>query len=158
MLLSEDQFDSALLAIANYVDLKSPYTLGHSRAVAELAAAAGSQLGLDDDEVRALERAGLVHGFGRLGVSNGIWDKAGPLAAGEWERVRMQPYLTGRMLQQSEALAPLGALGDPAPRAPRRLGVPPRTLGRGDLATGSCARRAPTPTSRCASPVHTDRP
>ena len=57
-----------------------------------------------------LNRAGLVHGYGRLGVSNGIWDKPGPLAAGEWERVRMQPYLTGRMLQQSPALAPLGAL------------------------------------------------
>jgi HD-GYP domain-containing protein (c-di-GMP phosphodiesterase class II) len=78
--------------------------------VAELAAAAGGQLGLDDAEVRALRRAGLVHGFGRLGVSNGIWDKVGPLAAGEWERVRMQPYFTGRMLQQSDALAPLGAL------------------------------------------------
>ena len=35
------EFDAALLAIANFVDLKSPYTLGHSRAVAELAAAAG---------------------------------------------------------------------------------------------------------------------
>jgi HD-GYP domain-containing protein (c-di-GMP phosphodiesterase class II) len=110
VLLSGEQFDAALVAIADYVDLKSPFTLGHSRAVSELAGAAGSQLGLDEDEVRLLERAGLVQGFGRLGVSNGIWDKPGPLAPGEWERVRMQPYLTGRMLQQSDALAPLGAL------------------------------------------------
>ena len=110
VLLSSQQFDAALLAIADYVDLKSPYTLGHSRAVSELAGAAGSQLGLGEDEVRTLERAGLVQGFGRLGVSNGIWDKPGPLAPGEWERVRMQPYLTGRMLQQSDALAPLGAV------------------------------------------------
>ena len=110
VLLSADDFDAALLAIADFVDLKSPYTLGHSRAVADLSAAAGVELGLDVDDVRALRRAGLVHGFGRLGVSNAIWDKPGPLAAGEWERVRMQPYLTGRMLQQSDALAPLGAL------------------------------------------------
>jgi HD-GYP domain-containing protein (c-di-GMP phosphodiesterase class II) len=108
--LSEDDFDAALLAIANFVDLKTPYTLGHSRAVAELSAAAGAKIGLDAADVRALRRAGLVHGFGRLGVSNAIWDKPGPLASGEWERVRMQPYLTGRMLQQSDALAPLGAL------------------------------------------------
>ena len=60
--------------------------LGHSRAVAELAAAAGARLGLRDDEVRTLHRAGLVHDFGRLGVSNAIWDKRGPLGAGEWER------------------------------------------------------------------------
>jgi HD-GYP domain-containing protein (c-di-GMP phosphodiesterase class II) len=110
VVLSDEQFGSALLAIANYVDLKSPHTLGHSRAVAELAAAAGTRLGLPKDEVRVLERAALVHGFGRLGVSNAIWDKVGPLAAGEWERVRLQPYLTGRMLQQSHALAPLGAV------------------------------------------------
>ncbi len=109
--LSDDEFDSALLAIANFVDLKSPYTLGHSRAVADLSAAAGTYLGLDAAEVSTLRRAGLVHGFGRLGVSNGIWDKPGPLTTGEWERVRLQPYLTGRMLQQSEGLAPLGALG-----------------------------------------------
>ena len=58
------------------------------------------------DDVRTLRRAGLVHGLGRLGVSNAISDKPGPLGAGEWERVRLQPYLTDRMLRQSEALAP----------------------------------------------------
>jgi HD-GYP domain-containing protein (c-di-GMP phosphodiesterase class II) len=60
--------------------------------------------------VRTLRRAGLVHDFGRLGVSNAIWDKRGALGTGEWERVRTHPYLTERMLHQSEALAPLGAI------------------------------------------------
>jgi DNA-binding CsgD family transcriptional regulator len=60
--------------------------------------------------VRTLRRAGYVHDLGRLGVSNAIWDKPGPLGAGEWERVRMHPYITERMLHQSEALAPLGAI------------------------------------------------
>ena len=108
VVLHAEHFDAALLAVANFVDLKSPYTLGHSAAVAELAAAAGEQLGLPPDEVRTLRRAGLVHDFGRLGVSNSIWDKPGPLGAGEWERVRMQLYITERMLHQSDALAGLG--------------------------------------------------
>jgi HD-GYP domain-containing protein (c-di-GMP phosphodiesterase class II) len=51
-----------------------------------------------------------VHDLGRLGISNAIWDKRGPLGAGEWERVRMHPYLTERMLHSSKALAPLGAI------------------------------------------------
>jgi HD-GYP domain-containing protein (c-di-GMP phosphodiesterase class II) len=110
IVLSGERFEGALLAIANFVDLKSPYTLGHARAVAELAAAAGARLGLPEADVRLLRRAGLVHGLGRLGVSNSIWDKRGPLGAGEWERVRMHPYLTERMLRQSEALAPLGRI------------------------------------------------
>ena len=57
-----------------------------------------------------MRRAGLVHDLGRLGISNAIWDKPGPLGAGEWERVRLHPYLTERMLRQSPFLAPLGAI------------------------------------------------
>jgi HD-GYP domain-containing protein (c-di-GMP phosphodiesterase class II) len=106
--LSAEQIDSALTAIANFVDLKSPFTLGHSVAVADLAAEAANRLGWPRAEQVMLRRAGLVHGFGRLGVSNSIWDRPGPLSAGEWERIRMYPYLTERMLHQSTALAPLG--------------------------------------------------
>ena len=110
VVLSEDEFDAALLAIATFVDLKSPYMLGHSEAVADLAAAAASVMKLPGADVRLLRRAGLVHDFGRLGVSNAIWDKKGPLGPGEWERVRLHPYITERMLNQSGALAPVGAL------------------------------------------------
>jgi HD-GYP domain-containing protein (c-di-GMP phosphodiesterase class II) len=102
--------DAALAAVADFVDLKSPYTLGHSRAVADLAADAGRQLGLPDGEVDTLHRAALVHDLGRLGVSNAIWDKPGPLGTGERERIRLHPYLTERILSQSPALAPLGAV------------------------------------------------
>jgi HD-GYP domain-containing protein (c-di-GMP phosphodiesterase class II)/DNA-binding CsgD family transcriptional regulator len=110
VVLSGDQIDAALLAIANFVDLKSPYTLGHAGAVGELAADAGERLGLPEVERRMLRRAGLVHDLGRLGVSNAIWDKPGPLGTGEWERIRFHPYLTERMLHHSHELAPLGAI------------------------------------------------
>jgi HD-GYP domain-containing protein (c-di-GMP phosphodiesterase class II) len=63
-----------------------------------------------EDEAGTLGRAALAHDFGRMGVSNAIWDKPGPLGAGEWERVRFHPYITERMLRQSPALAPLGAI------------------------------------------------
>ena len=116
------------LAIANFVDLKSPYFLGHARAVSELAAEAGRGCGLGEDEVRLLRRAGLVHGLGRLGISNAILDKPGPLGAGEWERVRLQPYLTDRMLRQSRGARARGprspcstASGSTAPGYPRGL-------------------------------------
>jgi HD-GYP domain-containing protein (c-di-GMP phosphodiesterase class II) len=110
VVLSGERFDAALTAIADFVDLKSPYFLGHARAVSELAAEAGTALGLSEADVRTLRRAGLVHDLGRLGVSNAIWDKRGPLAAGEWERVRLEPYVTERMLRQSDTLAPLAAI------------------------------------------------
>lgn len=108
--LSDEGFDQALVAVADFVDLKSPYTLGHARGVSELSYAVGTALGLEAREAENVRRAALVGGLGRLGVSNAIWDKRGPLGAGERERVRMHPYLTERMLHQSSALAPLGAI------------------------------------------------
>jgi HD-GYP domain-containing protein (c-di-GMP phosphodiesterase class II) len=110
VVLSPAECDAALEAIARFIDMKSPWRLGHSAAVADLAARAGRHLGASEHEVRALYRAALVMGFGTLGVSNAIWDKPGPLTAGEWERVRLAPHLTERMLQQSAALAPLGRI------------------------------------------------
>ena len=108
--LSDDQFENALRAIANFIDLKSPYFLGHGHAVADLCEDAGRSLALSEQEVITLRHAALFHGFGRLGVSNSILDKPGPLGTGERERIRLQPYLTERMLQQSAALAPIGAV------------------------------------------------
>jgi HD-GYP domain-containing protein (c-di-GMP phosphodiesterase class II) len=108
--LSPDQLDVVLEAIADYADLKSPFTIGHSRAVADLATAAGAKYGLQPSDIALLRRAALVHDIGRLGISNAIWDKPGPLSEAEWERVRLHPYFTERMLAGSPALAPLGAI------------------------------------------------
>jgi HD-GYP domain-containing protein (c-di-GMP phosphodiesterase class II) len=108
--LSAEECDETLAAIARFVDLKSPYTLGHSEAVAVLAASAAAELGLPPAEQRLVHRAGLVAGLGRLGVSNAIWDKPGPLSAAEWERARLYPHYTERMLHRSRALAPAGRL------------------------------------------------
>ncbi len=67
--------DDVLEAIADLVDLKSPYLAGHSRGVANLASAAARASGLSADDATGLRRAGLRHDLGRLGVSTAIWDK-----------------------------------------------------------------------------------
>jgi HD-GYP domain-containing protein (c-di-GMP phosphodiesterase class II) len=96
--------DEVLDAMADLVDLKSPYLAGHSRGVANLAAAAAHAAGYPEDDVRVLRRAGLIHDLGRLGVSNAVWDKPGPITDAESERVRLHPYLTDRMLFRVGAL------------------------------------------------------
>ena len=152
VVLTAAEFEQALTAIADFVDLKSPYTLGHARAVSALAAATGVQLGLTDDEVATLRRAGLIHDLGRLGVSNAIWDKPGPLGAGDWERVRLHPYLTERMLKQSEALAPLAAIavahrerldgsGYPRGLSGAVISLPARIVGAADAYQAMCEPR-----------------
>jgi HD-GYP domain-containing protein (c-di-GMP phosphodiesterase class II) len=142
--LTSEQADAALVGVADFIDLKSPYTLGHARAVADLATATAGSLGLSPADRALTRHAAIVHGFGRLGVSNAIWDKPGPLAAGERERVRMHPYFTERMLCQSPWLAPLGAVavqmrerldGSGYPRGldGSRISVPARILAAADV-------------------------
>ncbi|HEY1643869.1 MAG TPA: HD domain-containing phosphohydrolase [Streptosporangiaceae bacterium] len=108
--LADAELDGALAAIADFTDVKSPFTIGHSRGVAGLAGRAARGCGLDDRAARLVRRAALVHDLGRLGVSNAVWDKPGRLSPAETERVRLHPYLTERMLARSPALAPLAAI------------------------------------------------
>lgn len=108
--LAEAEFDSACAAIADFADLKSPYLLNHSPGVARLAEATARRSGLPEADAVALRRAGLLHDVGRVGVSAGIWGKPGPLSDREWEKVRLHPYHTERVLAKSKTLAQLGAV------------------------------------------------
>jgi HD-GYP domain-containing protein (c-di-GMP phosphodiesterase class II) len=108
--LTDAQLEAALEAVADFTDVKSPYTIGHSRGVAGLAGEAARSLGLDGQAVKLVRRAALVHDLGRLGVPNTIWDKSGRLSHAETERVRLHPYLSERMLACSPGLAPLAVI------------------------------------------------
>jgi len=108
--VGDKDLDRTLEAIGDFAELKSPWSMGHARIVADLAEGAGRSFGLPDDDVKALRRAALVHDVGHLGVSNTIWDKRGELTPAEMERVRLHPYIGERMLSFIDALGPLGAI------------------------------------------------
>lgn len=106
-LLEGEAIDRALTAIGEFADLASPYLTGHSPGVAELAVAAGGRCRLGPSDLAGLRRAALVHDVGRAAVPPTIWGKAGSLTPQEWERVRLHPYQTGRILQASPFLGGL---------------------------------------------------
>jgi HD-GYP domain-containing protein (c-di-GMP phosphodiesterase class II) len=97
-------------AFADFIDLKSPYTTGHSSGTAQLAEAAALNAGCHAADVTAIRRAALLHDLGRVAVPNGIWDAPRPLSTAEWERVRLHPYHTDRILDQASMLKPLATL------------------------------------------------
>jgi HD-GYP domain-containing protein (c-di-GMP phosphodiesterase class II)/DNA-binding CsgD family transcriptional regulator len=102
--------DDVAAAFADFADMKSPYLLGHSPGVADLAVAAAERLGLDDGDRTTLRRAALLHDLGRVAVSTRLWDKPGPLSPPEWEQVRLHAYYTERVLAGSPLLQPLAAV------------------------------------------------
>ncbi|HEU5391651.1 MAG TPA: HD domain-containing phosphohydrolase [Streptosporangiaceae bacterium] len=106
--LTDSQLDRALVAFADFSDLKSPLRLGHSRGVADLAEQAGVTLGLPAADVIMLRRAALVHDIGMIGVPSGVWDEPGGWSISQRERARTHPYLTERMLARTPLLAEIG--------------------------------------------------
>ena len=108
--LSDEEFDAALVALADFTDLRSPFRAGHSRGVADLSARAARLLRLPADDVTLVYRAGLVHDVGLHGVAANILDKPTALTSTEQERLRAASYFTERVLSRPAGLARLGAV------------------------------------------------
>jgi HD-GYP domain-containing protein (c-di-GMP phosphodiesterase class II) len=108
--ISASGLDGMASAFADFIDLKSPYTTGHSSGVAVLAEAAARGAGSSKDDILAIRRAALLHDLGRVAVPNGVWDAPRPLSTPEWERVRLHPYHTDRILDRASVLKPLATL------------------------------------------------
>ena len=112
VMLHGEDLDSLLGAIGDFADLKCPFTVGHARAVAELAAAAATRLGLASTDVDVVRLAGLVHDLGRMGVPNSVWERSAPLSESDRERIRLYPYLTGRVLNRVQGMERVTAVAE----------------------------------------------
>jgi HD-GYP domain-containing protein (c-di-GMP phosphodiesterase class II) len=108
--LNEEGLDNACRVLADFVDIKSNYTLTHSSSVADLAAEAARSCGLPASDVKTLWRAALVKELGRTGISSSIWEKTTSLTEREWEHVRLHTYYVERIFARTPALSGLGAL------------------------------------------------
>ncbi|MGD8277288.1 MAG: HD domain-containing protein [Gemmatimonadota bacterium] len=89
----------ALRALARAIDAKSHWTAGHSDRVTALAMVLGRHLGVSSLELGQLERGGLLHDIGKIGVSSDVLDKKGPLDADEWVQMRAHTTLGATILE-----------------------------------------------------------
>src|SRR4029078_5409648 len=90
--------DAFAAAFADFVDLKSPFTVGHSRMVSVLAEDASRELGLPETDQKRLSTARLLHDVARVSVSNAVWDKPSALTDGERQAMRGHASFTERIL------------------------------------------------------------
>jgi putative two-component system response regulator len=82
-----DELDSAaslILSLGRTIEARDPYTQGHCERLAAYATALGAHLGLSGDQQLALYRGGYLHDVGKVGISDAILLKPGPLDPGEY--------------------------------------------------------------------------
>ncbi|HEY2597681.1 MAG TPA: HD domain-containing phosphohydrolase [Candidatus Dormibacteraeota bacterium] len=106
--VARSHLDDVSGALADFVDLKSSYTHGHSARLARLVEDAGAAAGLGAAEITTLRRAAQVHDLGNLSIPNQVWIKRGTLNPAEWARVHLHAYHSQRIMSVCEPMRPSG--------------------------------------------------
>src|ERR1700685_1802068 len=83
-----ERAEAVLFTLARSIQGKDPYTHGHCERLSEGSTRLGAHLGLAEDEVTALRRAGVVHDIGKVAVPDAILLKPGKLTEDEWKLMR----------------------------------------------------------------------
>jgi putative two-component system response regulator len=89
--------EGVLFSLARSIEARDPYTLGHCERLADLSARLGERLGLPEDDIKALRRAGIVHDIGKVTVPDSILLKQGPLSKEEAEIMHRHPVVGERI-------------------------------------------------------------
>lgn len=94
----EELFLTGVQSLVRALEVKDPYTRGHSERVAGFAAATAREFGLDDDTVRQIELGGHLHDLGKIGVRESVLNKPGALTPDEYDHVMQHPELGWQIL------------------------------------------------------------
>ena len=95
----------ALTALARTIDAKSPWTAGHSERVTHTSLKVARQMELPDDELEVINRGGLLHDIGKIGIPADILDKPSALNEEEMQVMRDHVTVGARILEPIAAYA-----------------------------------------------------
>ncbi len=102
----DDAYFRNLEALARAIDARDPYTFEHSARVAAISLELAKGMNLAETDLVVLQRAGLLHDVGKIGVSDKILAKVGPLNDEEWASIRRHPVIGYEMLKDVPFLQP----------------------------------------------------
>ncbi len=99
--------DGLLDTLAEIIDLRDPYVLGHSRGVTEFAIKFAKRLGLHEKQVELVRKGSLLHDIGKLGISQDILSKPSHLTLEEYTVIKKHPAIGASLLAKSPHLRSL---------------------------------------------------
>jgi putative nucleotidyltransferase with HDIG domain len=85
--------DGSVEAISSAIEIRDPYTAGHERRVARLAAAIARRLGISETQERGIEITGFLHDIGKIAVPAEILSKPGKLSESEFGIIKTHPQV-----------------------------------------------------------------
>jgi diguanylate cyclase (GGDEF)-like protein/excisionase family DNA binding protein len=88
-----------LRALSSALSAKDYYTLGHAGRVAAYMTMLGRELGWPEERLEELQNVAFLHDIGKIGVSDRVLLKAGPLTSEEWELVRQHPGISAEIVR-----------------------------------------------------------
>ncbi|NWF62860.1 MAG: GAF domain-containing protein [Chloroflexi bacterium] len=95
----EATYDQTLASLSSALDARDRETEGHSVRVTHLALKLGEQLGFPPEQLKILERGSLLHDIGKIGISDIILHKPGPLREDEWKIMKLHPDIGARIVE-----------------------------------------------------------
>jgi HD-GYP domain-containing protein (c-di-GMP phosphodiesterase class II) len=94
----------ALDALIGAVEVKDPYTHGHSLRVAEMSSRIGLRIGLEPEALRGLHQGAYLHDVGKISVPDQVLNKPGELSAEEWESIKGHPVVGWELANRARSL------------------------------------------------------
>ncbi|MEP7065436.1 MAG: HD domain-containing phosphohydrolase [Gemmatimonadota bacterium] len=95
----ETLFLASIQSLADALELKDPYTRGHSVRVSQYGVAIARAMNLSTTLTAQIELGGHLHDVGKIGVREEVLKKAGPLTNEEYEHIMTHPVLGWQILQ-----------------------------------------------------------
>lgn len=99
-------YDQTISALANAVEARDHYTVGHTWRVTQFALATGRELGLSAEKLDEIQLGGVLHDIGKVGVSDAILRKPAKLTDEEFACMKLHPEIGARMVRDIEFLQP----------------------------------------------------
>jgi putative two-component system response regulator len=92
-----ERAESVLFSLARSIEGKDPYTHGHCERLSDYSSRLGQRLGLPENQITALRRAGVVHDIGKVAIPDSILLKPRGLSEDEWKLMREHPVVGERI-------------------------------------------------------------